>query len=120
MKHFKSTIPSSEITPESVYLSRRALIKAGVFGLGATALSGCAAATIKPTTPAPTAKIETQAAGATAPVPTSGPAKAQVDELGDPLNAYDEIINYNNFYEFTTEKRVWQQLPQDSKPHPGP
>jgi len=27
-----------------------------------------------------------------------------VDELGDPLNTFDDITNYNNYYEFTTDK----------------
>lgn len=49
-------IPSSEITPEQVYLNRRSFMK------GAT------------------------------------------DELGDPLNTYDDIITYNNYYEFSTDK----------------
>jgi len=37
------------------------------------------------------------------PEPTAGAAQ---DELGDPLNKFHEITNYNNFYEFSTNKEV--------------
>ncbi|HXF64157.1 MAG TPA: protein-methionine-sulfoxide reductase catalytic subunit MsrP, partial [Caldilineaceae bacterium] len=40
-------------------------------------------------------------------------ASASTDELGDPLNAYDEITNYNNFYEFSTDKQAVAQLSKD-------
>lgn len=35
--------------------------------------------------------------------PTAG---ADRDELGDPLNKFEEITNYNNFYEFSTNKEA--------------
>jgi methionine sulfoxide reductase catalytic subunit len=78
-------IPSSEITPEHVYLSRRkfmreALILAG----GAFALAACAPdSTPLPTEPEPT---------------ITGP------QIDDTPNSYEQITNYNNFYEFTTSK----------------
>jgi methionine sulfoxide reductase catalytic subunit len=95
-KAFESGIPSSLITPESVYLSRRKLLKLGALGLGSMALAGCDA----PATPAPTVvptAASAPAAGATAPA-------VKRDELGDAATAFDEITSYNNYYEFTTDK----------------
>ncbi len=87
-------IPSSEITPESVYLSRRELMKgAGSIALG-TALAGCGPR-IQPERPTPPPDIETG---------------AQTDELGDPLTEYGAVTGYNNFYEFTTDKETVQVL----------
>jgi sulfoxide reductase catalytic subunit YedY len=37
-------------------------------------------------------------------------ASAATDELGDPLNAYEDITNYNNFYEFSIDKEEVARL----------
>ncbi len=80
-------ICSSEITPEHVYLSRRAFMAgAGALAGGALlAACGAAAPAAAPSGPAPLASKAT-------------------DELGAPLNSYDQITTYNNFYEFGTDK----------------
>jgi sulfoxide reductase catalytic subunit YedY len=79
--------PSSEITPEAIYLNRRAFLRAaGIVGAGA-ALAACG---IQET---PTA----------APSPVPGGA-AETDELGDPLTEFEAVTNYNNYYEFSTDK----------------
>jgi sulfoxide reductase catalytic subunit YedY len=81
-------ITSSEITPEHIYMSRRKFM----VGLGALA-GGAALAACGRSQPAP--------------VLDSGPApaaEADTDELGDPLNTFQEITNFNNYYEFTTDK----------------
>ena len=90
-------IPSSEITPEAVYLSRRAFMK-GIGALAASAyiLAACGAPTA---TPAP-------APGDAAP-PATG---AGADELGDPLTSFESVTNYNNFYEFSTDKEAVARL----------
>ena len=84
------TVPirSSEITPKSVYLSRRDFMKAATFATGAALLTACAPAVA-------------EAAQDDAPVPTSD----ATDELGDPVNSYSDITNYNNYYEFTVDKQ---------------
>jgi len=90
-------ISPSEITPEAVYRNRRQFLKmAGVLSVGAV-LAACAQ----------TERGNTS--GKPAPVGTSAPtvapeAKSATDELGDPLNTYEEITNYNNFYEFGATK----------------
>jgi sulfoxide reductase catalytic subunit YedY len=76
-----SDIKSSEITPERLYLNRRALL-AGVLG------STVAAALPAAQTPAATLKYQRNARYATT----------------EKMNTYEEITNYNNFYEFGTEK----------------
>jgi sulfoxide reductase catalytic subunit YedY len=81
---------TSEITPEHVYLNRRQFMKgAAALGVGAL-LAACTGR-------------NSQAPEATAPagVETGG----ESDELDDPLNTYEEIANYNNYYEFTTVKQ---------------
>ena len=97
-----SVIPSSEITPEAVYVNRRQFMKGLALGAGALALAGC----VSPSAPAaqPTASA-TRAPAALAPglLP---PADAQpvasktTDELGDPLTSHEAVTTYNNFYEF--------------------
>jgi sulfoxide reductase catalytic subunit YedY len=102
---FKSVpVKPSEITPEHVYLNRRNFLKAmGILGAGALAASACGPATEAPPTPT---------------VPADLQASAQTDELGDRLNTYEEITNYNNFYEFSTDKREVAELSQDFKSSP--
>ncbi len=94
-------IVSSDITPEYIYLNRRKFLKSmGVLSASAAALSACLPATTPVATPeaAPTADETT---------PT---ASASADELGDPLNSFDEITNFNNFYEFSTNKQAVARL----------
>ncbi|MCS6845254.1 MAG: protein-methionine-sulfoxide reductase catalytic subunit MsrP [Caldilineales bacterium] len=91
-------IPSSEITPEHVYRNRRQFMQAAAaLAVGAVAAAACGSPTPTAEPPAPTRP----APGAAAP-PTAGPL---TDELGDPANTFEEITNYNNFYEFTTDKQ---------------
>lgn len=94
-------IHSSEITPEDVYRNRRQFMKgAGALALGAVALAACgpgqAPAAVPSATPA-----SASAGSSQLPVVT-----AMTDELGDPINTYEQITNYNNYYEFTTNKEA--------------
>jgi len=87
---FKSvTVKSSEITPYSQYLSRREFMKTAGLVTGAALLAACA----------PAAATESA-------IPESDVVSLPVkqDELGDPANSYEDITNYNNYYEFTTDK----------------
>jgi len=93
-------IPSSEITPKEVYLSRRKFM-AGAAALASTvALAACSPASLTKTEEVvPTAGA--QAASTASITPT---ASAATDELGDQLTTYKDVTNYNNFYEFTLDK----------------
>lgn len=91
----RESIRSSEITPEHVYFSRRRVLRLGMLALGSAALAACA-----PTTP--TAQE----------VPGMIPRLDKRDEFGDPVNRWEEITNYNNFYEFSTDKEAVARLAQ--------
>ncbi len=82
-------IPSSEITPKHVYLSRRDFIKAAGVLAGSMALAACAPDLAEPAESA---------------APADPAVSAKTDELGDPVNSFEDITNYNNYYEFTTDK----------------
>jgi len=103
---FKSIpVLSSEITPKSIYLSRRDFLKAAGIVTGTALLAACAP------------KVSEQAAdpGTEAPAPSSA---GKVDELGDPANAFEDIANYNNFYEFSTDKQAVAGLSKDFPTEP--
>jgi sulfoxide reductase catalytic subunit YedY len=82
-------IPSSEITPEHVYLNRRQFLKLAAIGAAGTFLAACGINT-QPDASTPSDSI------------VSGDRPR--DELGDPANSFEEITNYNNYYEFTMDK----------------
>jgi sulfoxide reductase catalytic subunit YedY len=83
-------IPSSEITPEYLYMNRRKFMKLAA-GAGVTvALAACSV---------PTPAGDSSQGDA---LPTD--QQGLQDELGDPANSYYDITNYNNYYEFTESK----------------
>ncbi len=92
-------IKSSEITPESVYHDRRKFMK----GVGLAALGGLAVAACAPASTPAAQPAAATAAGTIAPAATAS-SGATTDELGDPVNTFQEITNFNNYYEFTTDK----------------
>jgi sulfoxide reductase catalytic subunit YedY len=107
-KHKHLEIPSSEITPENLYLNRRQFIKlAGVAGASAF-LAACGVALNNNTSPTPAGPSLPPGWGNSVPTPgPSVPLDAQgqsTDELGAPLNTADQIEHYNNYYEFSTAK----------------
>ena len=92
---FKSVpVRSSEITPKETYLSRRDFIKAAGVVAGSMALAACAPDLAE--TPPESIAVN------------AGPAKT--DELGDAANTFEEITNYNNYYEFSTNKEAVASL----------
>jgi sulfoxide reductase catalytic subunit YedY len=95
-------IDPSEITPERVYLSRRQFMKFGILSATALAAAACGAGN------------STQANSSTATVDSTPPyASAETDELGDKLTPYQDVTNYNNFYEFSTDKEAVAPLSQN-------
>src|SRR5215207_3611421 len=94
-------IKSSEITPESVYLNRRSFIRAALLG-GTTLATGL---TYRFFNPPPPKEVKT----------------AQIENLAKPseftteekLNSFEEITNYNNYYEFSTSKTGVARAAQD-------
>jgi methionine sulfoxide reductase catalytic subunit len=91
-------IKSSEITPEHVYRKRRSFLKAMGFVGASALLAACAGGQgAEPTVPA----------GGT-PLP-----EGLTDELGDPANTFEQITNYNNYYEFSVNKEAVNRLSAD-------
>ncbi len=85
LKHV--AIPSAEITPKSLYLSRRDWLKMAGIVSAASLLAACLP----------------QAVGTGEPTASQGSGPS--DELGGAANTFEEITNYNNYYEFTTDKQ---------------
>jgi sulfoxide reductase catalytic subunit YedY len=103
--------PSSEITPEALYLNRRAFMKAaGLIGASAV-LAACAP---QPAQPAAAAGTQAPSANGTQAATTPG----LKDELGDPANTFDEITNYNNYYEFSQGKEEVAPMSKNFKTSP--
>ncbi len=86
-------IPSSEITPERLYVARREIIRAG----GALAATGLAVALAGCKRRAP----EAASVPTGAPLPGVKPGPFGTDE---PRTPFGDITTYNNFYEFGTDK----------------
>jgi methionine sulfoxide reductase catalytic subunit len=95
-------IPSSEITPKHIYLSRREFM--GVAGViaGSVTLAACA----------PQAG-RTQVTTTAKPSAAAATVEGSADELGNPVNTFEDITNYNNYYEFTTDKAGVADLAKD-------
>jgi len=87
-------VKPSEITSHSLYLSRREFLKAAGLVTGSALLAACVP------------KAAT----------TAVPVKK--DEFGDPANSFEDITNYNNFYEFSENKTAVNKLSKDFKSHP--
>jgi sulfoxide reductase catalytic subunit YedY len=87
-KYHPIPVLPSEITPKELYLSRRDFLKAAGIATGAAFLAACAPSRAEPTQGGP--------------VPQ---ADGKTDELGSPVTSFEDITNYNNYYEFTTDKQ---------------
>lgn len=111
-------VKSSEITPEHVYLSRRQFMKAAGAAVG-TVAAGALLAACQPFTSAASVPTNTPGPAVTSipitPLPT---LNDQSDELGAALTSYEDITNYNNYYEFTTDKAGVNPLSQNFRTSP--
>lgn len=85
-------IRPSEITPENVYLNRRNFIRAGLVAGTATA-TGLTYRFFNPRPPKEIVTAEIQ-----------NIEKAAELSTGEQLTSFEDITNYNNFYEFSTSK----------------
>jgi len=105
--------PAPEVTPEKQYASRKEFIKAlGIAGMSAAVLAACKE---KPFVSGDEIPGETVIVSDSSSAPVVG---SSTDELGDPLTAYDNVINYNNFYEFTTDKEGVARLAKNYQTSP--
>lgn len=95
-----SEIKSSEITPERVYFNRRLFICGAVLAGSVTAT----ALLYRKLNPAAVA-VEERAKIAGLVTPPTDEAMRKGFRTDEALNSLEDISNYNNFYEFSTEKR---------------
>jgi sulfoxide reductase catalytic subunit YedY len=99
-------IKPSEITPEDVYLSRRAFLKSmGLISASSLILAACGGTRDDVPGNDQTANRILQVSG-------------DADELGAPLTSYEDVTQYNNYYEFTVSKDGVVSAAQDFKASP--
>jgi sulfoxide reductase catalytic subunit YedY len=114
--------PSSEITGQSAFLSRRKWLKMMGIASASTFLAACGVKTMSGTTPQPGLPTPVPGWSAVVPTPNSPvPDNAlglKTDELGSPINTLQQIENYNNYYEFSTDKQAVASLAAGFKTSP--
>jgi sulfoxide reductase catalytic subunit YedY len=107
-----SEVDPAEVTPEGVYRERKSFMKgwgnrrAFARGLGALALAGAGAAALSACGPGG------ESSGL---FPVPGPSD---DTPADTPNSLEQITNYNNFYEFSTDKEAVAALARGFKTDP--
>lgn len=89
---FESKIRGSEITPENVYLNRRNFLRGGILAASALA-TGTAYRYLSPAS----SELSTSRPG------EESVANIPIGPAGD-ATPFEDIANYNNFYEFSTSK----------------
>jgi sulfoxide reductase catalytic subunit YedY len=86
---------TDEVTPEYTYLNRRAFIRAGLFA-GSAALTTAGYRFFSPGNSSPESTMSADSSGIAA-----EPSDLSTAETS---NSFKDITNYNNFYEFSTDK----------------
>jgi sulfoxide reductase catalytic subunit YedY len=89
-------IPSSEITDERLYLNRRRFLQSAAVAAAGAAAFGCA-----PGSPAVSEALALPQPQGLMPLPDVRKSSFTTDEK---QNTFEDITNYNNFYEFGTDK----------------
>jgi sulfoxide reductase catalytic subunit YedY len=102
-------ISPSEITPKSIYLSRREFLKGmGIVGASAMVLAACSERQVSSTV-LPTATDSPSATD----FPTEESANTTQTTVNEPLTSFAAITNFNNYYEFTIDKEGVTRLAKD-------
>jgi len=95
-----SDIKSSEITDQKVYLNRRLFMRGAILA-GSVTASGLLYRKLNP----PSAVVEERPKIAGLVKPPTDEAVRNGFKVDEALTSFEDITNYNNFYEFSTEKR---------------
>ena len=93
-------IKSSEITDQKDYLNRRLFMRSAVLA-GSVAVTGLLYRKLNP----PPAVVEERPRIAGLVTQLSDEAMRQGFKVNEAQTSFEDITNYNNFYEFSTEKR---------------
>lgn len=101
-------ISPSEITPEDVYINRRQFMKLGALALGASVLAGCM----------PSSGTETSVTSTANGIEAASQTEAVPEDLAAEMTSFEDITNYNNYYEFTTNKELVASLSEDFVTNP--
>jgi sulfoxide reductase catalytic subunit YedY len=107
-------IPSSEITPPPVYWNRRSFMRAGI-AAASVALTGLVYRRLNSVE---MMAVDTQALPEVIPAPATVEGIARGVYVDEPRTSLDSIANYNNFYEFTTNKEGVAQASAGFRPKP--
>ena len=111
-------IPSSEITPKEVYLSRKDFIKgASLTALGALVLAACKGDPGSMPTAAPTSQVTESKLNPNS-ILYNEEINQKWDKTLDPLTDFESVTNYNNYYEFSTDKTRVAKLSQNFQTTP--
>lgn len=109
-----SAIPSSEITPETIYNARRAFMRgtmsAAALGVGTVVAPGLLAA--------PSQVADKDLPGPDWLKQQIATAKANEQKISDNLTPYEHVTGYNNFYEYGYDKTDPAAKSHVLKPHP--
>ena len=98
-------VPSSEITPKSLYLNRRKFL-AGAAMAGGAAVAGMRFG-----------RLISPVVIAEANAKISGLQKSSFSTT-EKITPYNDVTNYNNYYEFSTDKYEPASLAKNFKPRP--
>ena len=93
-------IKSSEITDEKAYLNRRLFLRGAILA-GSVAATGLVYRKLNP----PAAVVEERPRISGLVTPPSDEAMRNGFKVNEAQTLFEDITNYNNFYEFSTEKR---------------
>jgi len=96
----KNSIKSSEITDKQTYLNRRQFMRAGAL-LGTTATT---ALLYRKLNPPPVEKVKGESLTAVAKTESASSSSGGFT-TNEALTSIEDITNYNNFYEFSTDKQ---------------
>jgi sulfoxide reductase catalytic subunit YedY len=94
-------IRSSEITPEKAYVNRRLFMRGAILA-GSVTATGLIYRKLNP----PSAVVEERPKIAGLVKPPSDEAMRKGFKVDEAPTSFEDITNYNNFYEFSTEKRA--------------
>ncbi|MEA2639106.1 MAG: methionine sulfoxide reductase catalytic subunit [Chloroflexota bacterium] len=117
MNNLPKEPPSSEITPQRLYLKRREFIKNGVYALGTAAAMGGGLLYLVGKSPPPDQPSVASAAEVAASEGYSV-VENHIYDVDETPNSYKDITTYNNFYEFGLDKSDPARNAGTLRPHP--